>query len=221
MRADYPKVTYKQHTFLSSLVSGLSMIIIITIACGTIIAVYGMNLAGQKSEEFMLFAQGTLQGLPEIVESLPPLASDIFNSQRDPEYRDKIEIVAEPVLLPQNRGRLGASITITNKGSMVVSLMSLRIVILDKNKNILAEMNKWVVTPFACKKEWPGPLMPDSKRYISALGENAYNIPNIDDLKVEVEVTEIRIWDENQPVQIMDPNFPENIEIPAESMKSV
>lgn len=211
MRADYPKTAYRQHTFLSSLISGLSMIIITLIICGTVIAVYGMNLMGEKSEEILSLAQSTIQGVPAIMESLPPVASDIINSKREPEYRDQIEIIAEPVSLSQNAGRLSASITILNKGSKVVSLMSLRIVILDSNKNILSESNEWVVTPVTCENDWPGPLMPDSKRYLSTSGKNAYNIPNINDLKVEVEITEIRVWEEEKTVQVTDTNTPASV----------
>ena len=209
MRADYPKLAYKQHTFLSSLVSGFCMILITLLICGTVIAVYGMNIAGEKSEEIISLTQSTIQGLPAIYESLPPVASDIFNSRREPQYRDQIEIIAEPVQIPQSAGKLGTSLTITNKGSKVVSLMSLRIVILDSSKNVLAESNEWVVTPVASKNEWPGPLMPDSKRYFSTSAQNAYNIPNIQDLNVEVEITEIRIWEEDKTEQkIMDANTP-------------
>ncbi len=220
MRNDYPKVTYRQHTFLSSLVSGLSMIIVILIICVTIIAVYGMNLAGQKSEEIISLAQNAIQGVPAIMESLPPVASDIVNSERAPEYRDNIEITAEPVTMPQNAARLGVSMIIWNKGSMVVSLMSLRIVILDNSNNIISEMNRWVVTPIASDNDWPGPLLPDSKRYISFPDKKAYNIANVKDLKVEVEVTEIRLWNDrnDEESQPMDPNFPDSIVVEKETL---
>ena len=213
MKAEYPKLAYKQHTFLSSLVSGLSMIIITLIICGTVIIIYGMNMAGEKSEEIISLAQSTIQGLPAIRESLPPVAADIFNNSREPEYRDKIEITAEPALLPQNNGRLGASVTILNKGSKVVSLMSLRIAIINSKNEVLAELNEWVVTPVAGKNDWPGPLMPNSKRYFSSSGRNAINVPNLSDLKAEVEITEIRIWNEEEiaphpPVNVTDVNKP-------------
>jgi hypothetical protein len=207
MKAEYPKLTYKQHTFLSSFISGLSMIVVTLIICGTVIVIYGMNLAGDKSQEVISLAQSAIHGLPAIRESLPPVVSDVLNNSRDPAYRDKIEIIAVPSVR-QGNSNLGASITIINKGSKVVSLMSLRIVILNSKNDILTEMNEWVVTPIAGKNNWPGPLMPGSKRYLSAYGKNAFNISNLSDLKTEVEITEIRIWNKENPVQMKDVNEP-------------
>lgn len=208
MRAEYPKVTYRQHTFFSSLVSGLCMIVITLIICGTVIIIYGMNIAGEKSEEIISLAQSTIHGLPAIRESLPPFAADILDNSRVPQYSDQIEISAKPVLSPKNAGILGASVTIVNKGSKVVSLMSLRIVIFDGNNDILTELNEWVVTPVAGKNNWPGPLMPNSKRNFSMQGTKAFTIPNISEIKTEVEITEIRIWNEEDTPKPTDANAP-------------
>ncbi len=207
MKPEYPKLTYRQHTFMSSFVSGLSMIIITLLICGTVIVIYGMNLAGSKSQEIISLAQSAIQGLPAVRQSLPPVISDVFNSSRDPAYRDNIAFTTSPSV-QQSSGKLGVSITVLNKGSKVVSLMSLRIVILNGKNEILTELNEWVVTPVAGKNNWPGPLLPGSKRYFSAYGKNAYNVPNLSDLKIEVEITEIRIWNEGSPAPAKDVNEP-------------
>jgi hypothetical protein len=217
MKADYPQLSYRKHTFLTSLVSGLSAVIVTLIICATGIIIYGMSIASDKSEEIISLAQSTIHGLPAIQKSLPPVVEDVFNDRRDPAYRDKVEITAEPSLLPQDNGRLGASVILVNKGSKVVSLMSLRITILNSKNEVLSELNHWVVTPFTNKNDWPGPLMPDSKRYISLKGKRAFNYPNTNGLKTEVEVTELRIWDGQKAVQPADANAPAEADEPEQA----
>ena len=201
MKADYQKVTHKNHTFLSSLIGGLCAIIITLIICVTVLAVYGMNLAGEKSEEFFSFVQSTIKEIPEVMESLPPITADLLNDRRDPNYRDQLDITVEPTLLRKS-GKLGASIQIVNKGSEVVSLLSLRVVILDQNNEIFGEFNEWLVTPFAVKDNWAGPLLPDSNRFLTASGRKASTVSNLSELKAEYEITELRVWNgqaENLP----------------------
>jgi hypothetical protein len=189
MKAEYPK-----RTFLSSFVSGLSCIIVTLIICATIILIYGIHMTGKKTQEFVTLMQNTIHSLPAIQESLPPVVSDILNNKREIEYRDQIEISAKPIVNQQN-GRLGASVTILNKGPKVVSLMSLRIVVLNNKDEVLSEINQWVVTPVAGKNNWPGLLMPNSQRYLSSFGQSPSYTTNLNDLKTRVEITEIRTWD--------------------------
>ena len=54
--------------------------------------------------------------------------------------------------------------------------------------------------------------MPDSKRYFSAQGNSAYNIPNLSDLKAEVEITELRTWNGQKIPQPGDVNEPTTTE---------
>ena len=89
--------------------------------------------------------------------------------------------------------------------------MSLRITVLDNKNEVLSEMNEWVVTPVANKDNWPGPLMPGSRRYFTAYGNKDLYIPNLNDLKTEVEITEIRIWNEEDSLQIKDVNEPASV----------
>ncbi len=213
MKAEYPQLSYKRHTFLSSLVSGLSAIIVTLIICVTGIIIYGMNIASDKSEEIISLAQSTINGLPAIQKSLPPVIGDVFNDRREPDYRDNIEITAEPSFFQQDNGRLGATVVLANKGSKVVSLMSLRIVIHNNKNEVLSELNDWVATPFTNKNDWPGPMMPNSKRYISLKGNRAFNIQNTDELKTEVEITELRIWNGEKVTQPVDVNEPGQTEV--------
>ena len=211
MKADYSQLSYRKHTFLSSLVSGLSVIIVTLIICATGIVIYGMNIVSGKSEDIISLAQSTIHGLPAIQKSLPPVVEDILNDSREPDYRSMVDITAEPSLNQQDNGKLGASVILVNKGSKVVSLMSLRIVILNSKNEVLSELSDWAVTPFTGKNNWPGPLMPNSKRYISIQGNRAFNISNTSDLKTEVEITELRIWNGEKVTQPTDVNEPEKI----------
>lgn len=192
MVSDYPKITYRRHTFLSALVMGLAAIIITLIVSCTVLIIYGMNFAGEKSEKLVGLVQEAVQGMPVLQKSLPPFLADVLNDRRQPDYSALLEITAQTAL-PDQDGRLRTSISVVNKGAEVVSLLSLRIVVLDSQGQILAESNEWAATPFAAEDDWPGPLMPGSHRYFTC-SEHGNSAASAGDLKTQVEITDVRLW---------------------------
>jgi hypothetical protein len=192
MMSDYPKITYRRHTFLSALALGVSAIVIALIVCGTVVIIYGMNFAGQKSEELVSLVQSAVQGLPTLQKSLPPVFADILDDHRQPDYSSQLEITAKTTPSDQS-GRTRTSFTVVNNGPEVVSLLSLRVVVLNGDGEILSESNEWAATPFAADDDWPGPLMPGSRRYFSC-SHSASRVSFMGDLGTEVEITDIRIW---------------------------
>ncbi len=192
MVSDYPKITYRKHTFLSALALGLATVITALIVCCTVIIIYGMHFAGEKSEKFIALVEDAVQGLPTLQKSLPPVFADMLADHRQPEYSAQIEITAKTAS-PDQDGRLRTSISVVNKGAEVVSLLSLRVVVLDSQGQILAESNEWAATPFAAEHDWPGPLMPGSVRYFTCSQRGAA-APSAGDLKTQVEVTDVRLW---------------------------
>lgn len=193
MMSDYPKITYRRHTFLSALALGVSAIAIALIVCGTVVIIYGMNFAGQKSEELVSLVQSAVQGLPTLQKSLPPVFADILDDHRQPDYSSQLEITAKTTPSQEQSGRARTSFTVVNNGPEVVSLLSLRVVVLNGAGEIVSESNEWAATPFAADDEWPGPLMPGSRRYFSC-SHSASRVMSMEDLATEVEVTDIRIW---------------------------
>jgi hypothetical protein len=193
MVSDYPKVTYRRHTFFSALGLGLAGVIITLIVCCTVIIIYGMHFAGEKSQAFVSLAQDAVQGLPTLEKSLPPVLADLLNDHRQPDYRTQLQITAKTAPWPDQNGKLRTSVTVANNGPEVVSLLSLRVVVLDPQGRILTESNEWAATPFAAKHDWRGPLMPGSVRYFTCSGGDTAASP-ADNLRTEVEITDVRIW---------------------------
>ena len=190
---DFPQIIYKRHTFLSALAMGLSAIIIAFIVSCTVVIIYGMNFAGDKSEEVVSLVEEAIRGLPKLQESLPPFVADMLDDRRQPDYRTQIEITARTTLLPDDKGTVKTTIEIVNKGSEVVSLLSLRVVVLTSRNEIITESNEWGATPITADHDWRGPLMPGSRRYFD-ISSGGLPVFSPDELKTEVEITDIRIW---------------------------
>jgi hypothetical protein len=190
---DFPQIIYKRHTFLSALAMGLSAIIIAFIVSCTVVIVYGMNFAGEKSEEVFALAEKAIKGLPELQESLPPALADMLNDRRQPDYATQLDITASTTLLPNDQGTVKTTIEIVNNGKEVVSLLSMRVVVLTSRNEIITESNEWGATPIAADHDWRGPLMPGSRRYF-VTSRRALPVFSADELKTEIEITDIRIW---------------------------
>ncbi len=222
---DFPQIIYKRHTFLSALAMGLSAVIIAFIVSCTVVIIYGMNFAGDKSEEVVSLVEEAIRGLPKLQESLPPVLADILDDRRQPDYRTQIEISASTTLLPADKGTVKTTIEIVNNGSEVVSLLSLRVVVLTSRNEIITESNEWAATPIAADHDdWRGPLMPGSRRYF-VTSRGGLPVFSADELKTEVEITDIRIWNsergtswlesrESSEAEPTDPNSTAPAEIP-------
>jgi len=221
---DFPQIIYKRHTFLSALAMGISAIIIAFIVSCTVVIIYGMNFAGDKSEEIVSLAEEAIRGLPKLQESLPPVLADMLNDHRQPDYSTQLTITPSTTLLPNDNGTVKTTIEIVNNGKEVVSLLSLRVVVLTSRNEIITESNEWAATPIAADHDnWRGPLMPSSRRYF-VTSHKALPVFSADDLKTEVEITDIRIWNSDKGTwfenrkspepELPDPNTAAPAEIP-------
>ena len=191
---DYPQVTYKKHTFLSALAMGFSAVLITLIISCTVVIIYSIHFAGDKSEQIISLAEDAVRGLPELQKSLPPVLADVLNDRRQPEYCKQLEITANTTLLQDRHGMLRTAVQVVNNGQEVVSLLSLRVVVLNEDNEILTESNEWAATPFAAEDEWRGPLMPGSSRHFTSYQGRRFPFSSINNIKTEVEITDIRIW---------------------------
>jgi hypothetical protein len=193
MVGDYPKITYRKHTFLSALALGLSAIVIALIVSCTVVIIYGMHFAGEKSEQLVALVEDAVRGLPSLQKSLPPAFADMLDDHRQPEYSSQLDITAKTAPVPEQSGKVRTSVTVINKGQEVVSLLALRIVVLNGAGEIVGESNEWAATPFAADEGWRGPMLPGARRYFSC-SHNESRAVSTDPLKTEVEITDIRIW---------------------------
>ncbi|MFQ5425093.1 MAG: hypothetical protein ACE5F9_14090 [Phycisphaerae bacterium] len=191
-----PAIVQRKRTLLSTLAWGLSATVITLVVCGSGIVLYGMNIADRKSGNLIELVDQAVQNLPEIRESLPPVLADALNDSRRPDYADKLDVEVRLSATPGHHDRRRAIVEVHNGGDEVVSLMSMRIVVLDKNGDPLAEANEWVATPFAADRDWRGPLMPDSTRQFPVSNRLARDGPQqpVGDVNLTYEITEIRTW---------------------------
>ena len=191
--SDYPKITYKKHTFLSSVAMGLSAIAITIIISCTVLVIYGIHFAGDRSEKLVSLVSDAVGSLPELRQALPPALADVLDDRRQPDYAAELGISAETVFVPDQDRMVRTKIEVVNEGSEIVSLLCLRIVVFSSNGEILAESNEWAATPIAADHDWRGPLMPGSHRYFVSC-RRALPAFFADDLKTEVEITDLRVW---------------------------
>ncbi len=194
--SDYPKITYKKHTFLSSVAMGLSALAITIIISCTVVIIYGIHFVGDRSEKLVSLVGDALGGLPDLRQALPPALADVLDDRRQPEYAGELEISATTALTPDQHRSVRTKIEVVNKGSEIVSLLCLRVVVFTSNGEILAESNEWAATPIAADHDWRGPLMPGSHRYFVSC-RRALPAFFADDLRTEVEITDLRVW--NRP----------------------
>ena len=158
-------ITLRKHTFLSSVALGFSAIVITLMVSCTTVLLYTVHLASDKSERVITLAQSALKELPELTHSLPPALADMLDDQRRPDYCKELAISAKATSQPDSRGRVRTTIEVVNNGPEVVSLLSLRILILDEQNQLLCESQEWAATPLAADQGWRGPIMPGSRRH--------------------------------------------------------
>lgn len=192
MTSQLPYITYRKHTFLSSAAMGFSAVLVTITVCCTAVVLYTVHLAGDKSERLVTLAEGAVRGLPELEKALPPVLSDMLDDHRQPDYAGKLAITAKVSPRPGRHGFARMAIEITNNGSEVVSLLSLRIILLDETGQLVCETQQWAATPMATDGEWRGPIMPGSRRYFVA--QCMCGNDSAEPLHAEVEITELRIW---------------------------
>ncbi len=191
-------VVHKARSFFSTLAWGISLIIITAIVGGTLIAGYGMNIVDRKTNSAFDLVEAVVNGLPELTDALPPVLADAISDQRRPDYASELDI---SVQLAESSGRKGAVrpvVELHNNGTEVVSLLSIRVVVLNDHDEPVAEFNEWAATPIAADHDWRGPLLPGSSRHMSAgtlfLGENG----SLEDYHAEIEITDVRVWDKDR-----------------------
>jgi hypothetical protein len=190
---DSPQIIYAKRSFLSALALGASLFGVTVVLCGSAVVIYGMNIADRKADGLLGAAGDLVRGLPEFRKSLPPAIADLLDDRRRPEYAREIEVA----------GRIGGGaedrspavvIAVKNGGAETVTLLSLRVTVLDERGDPIASWNEWAATPIAADHDWPGPLLPGSMRSLSVRARNLPRAVPAEKLRVEVEISDIRVW---------------------------
>lgn len=178
---------------LTALVIGVFGIGAVGIASGSAIVLYGMRIININASAIVGLAENTVEGLPELIESLPPALGDLFNDRRAPDYASQIDVAVR--LVPHDRrDGLRPVLTVTNNGSKVISLLGVRVAALNESNAPVREWSEMVATPLPIEGEWRGPLYPGSTRHVLVSGRPTITEEQAEKLTVVTEISEIRVW---------------------------
>lgn len=193
-----PQVVRKPRSALATTAFGLSAFMVTTIVCVTSIVLYGMYILDRRSGGLLEIAQSSIGALPELAEALPPAISDVLSDRRDPGYAEQLDVSIRMAEVGGREGVLQPILEVRNRGDRLVTLLSMRVVILGKDGRPVVERNEWAATPFAAEDCWRGPLMPGATRHLTAGYYRLGDAPDEPGDHVTVEITDVRVWDGDQ-----------------------
>lgn len=163
------------------------------------ITLYGMRIIDRNVSVITTVVENTLSDLPRFVESLPeileqmPRVANTLAGRRAPEYAGHIDVQLSFVKSSRVDG-LRPVMTITNKGSEVVSMLVVRVAALSGDHVPIREWTEVVATPIAVDNEWRGPLFPGKTRHVVISSRRTVPESAADELLGAVEISELRLW---------------------------
>ena len=199
-----PRIIYQKHTFFSAVAMVLCALVAAFIVSCAAMILSGLHLAGERSDTFAELAEEVARRLPALCKSLPPALMVRTNYPRQPDYCCHLEVTAETKPPADGDGRLLTTVKVINSGTQAVLLLSLRIVVLNSEGEILAESNKWAATPVTAQPHWRGPLMPGCQRHVAFAASRPFPASSLKGLRTEVEITEIRIRPGQKQIRVAD-----------------
>ncbi len=189
------QIVKKPRSTLSTAAFGLSAFTVTVVVCATSIILYGLYIVDRKSDSLVDLLESSIVSLPEVTEALPPAISDVLNDRRAPDYAEQLDVSVQLAEVDSRKGVTQPVIEVHNRGNRLVTLLSMRVVILDEDGRPAVESNEWAATPFAADDDWRGPLMPGSTRTLSGGYYRLGDGRKIPADRVSVEITDIRVWD--------------------------
>ena len=164
------------------------------IAAGAAVVLYSLRILDSKAAALIGFAEHTVASLPDLIDALPPAIGDVLNDRRAPDYAPNLEVSVRFVANEPSEG-LRPVVTMTNKGSEVVSMLAVRVAALDARKVPVREWTEVVATPIAADDNWRGPLMPGAIRHVVLSNWRHGPADKIDSLTAASEISELRVWE--------------------------
>jgi hypothetical protein len=183
-----------QNTRMSPLTAfflGLFGVGAVAIGCVTAVALRGLSMVDSKTSSLINLVDGTVDGLPELLASLPPALGDVLNDRRAPEYAANVDVQLD--FLPADDG-IRPVLTVSNKGTEVISMLAIRVAALSDRKLPLSDWTHVVATPVAIDDDWPGPLYPGNKRHLVLHRTRTVPATMADSLEGAVEIADVRVW---------------------------
>jgi hypothetical protein len=184
-----PQIIHKRMGFLSVTAICLTAIVITAVVSTVGLGVYGLRVVDKKSDGLVSLVGNLAKQLPELRDSLPPALYDAIDDERHPEYRGNLRVTVKRVADEKRDRYCRAVVEVENKGDQTVSLMTLRVVALDKNGEPVSERKTWVASPIQLDDDWRGPILPKETRRFALRYFDADETASFTQ-----EVTEIRTW---------------------------
>lgn len=181
-----PAVIVRKGGALSALAYGFFGLLVTTVACAAGLGVYGMWIAQNKFDRLLSTSAGLLANLPDWQAALPPALADGLRDRRAPEYRRQLDVTVR--LVPRSRGPR-AVVAVSNQGPETVSLLALRVVVLDQDGVPAQERICYAATPVALDDGWRGPLLPGAARELALPLGTPGGAGT-----VRHEIVELRLW---------------------------
>lgn len=181
-------VVRKRLSFLSIAAISLAGVVMTVIVCASALAFRGLSIVDHKADTLTDLAAEIVKALPEYRDALPPALADAIDDERRPDYLENVTVAAR-IVETDSHGRTRGIVEVTNRGDEIVSMLSIRVVGLDRGDEPVWEHATWGATPIQIEDEWRGPLMPGSTRRIPVRMWASSRAASL-----ETEVTEIRVW---------------------------
>lgn len=184
-----PTIVRKRLSFFSIVAISLAAVLMTTIVSASGIVLYSLRVIDKKSDGLISLVGNIAEDLPEFRKVLPPALADAIDDQRMPGYLEHLRVSVRMAKDAGRRSRSYAVVEVENLGDRIVSLLSMRIVGLDKDGDPVAERSTFVATPLQIEGEWRGPLMPHSTRRFPIRCWNGQAATELTH-----EITDVRIW---------------------------
>lgn len=178
---------------ITALIVGLFLFGGVGIASLTTVVLYTMRIADSNAAKLLHFAGNTVDGLPELLKSLPPALADVLNDRRAPEYVSNIDVKVK-FINDEAGGVLRPVVTVTNKGTEVVSMLALHVAAMDENGTPRGDWTEVVATPLTIDDDWRGPLMPGNTRHVVLSGSRSL-AGKSEALVAVAEIGDVRVWE--------------------------
>ncbi len=177
---------------LRALVVGFFCLLTVIVVCTAGLGLYALNVVDRKATTVLDMGGSVVGALPEILpelqESLPPVLADALHDERRPDYRSEVDVSVR-MASRDAHGRHRLVLEVENRGQEVLSMLAVRVVLVDAEETPVRSVVTYLATPLAVDHDWPGPLMPDSKRLSGLMvfcGDEG--------LTARAEITDLRLW---------------------------
>ncbi len=181
---------------------GIFGVVGVAVVSATMLTTYALYIVDSKTDGVIGFAKATIEGLPDLVDSLPPALGELLNDHRDPQYASNIKIDVQ-MITDERTDTLRPVLTITNDGDEVVSMLAVRVAALNSNGVPVGDWTQVVATPIAIEGEWRGPLFPHTTRHVvCSRYSGSRRVSAKVDIRPVAEISELRVWaQEDRPIR--------------------